>query len=81
MRDGKEVKPPHGESPKTGTGFALNYPIDSDGRASRGVQGGLVSTRHGLGMEAAREFRGKPQFWNRSFAGIVRNYMTKVVVA
>jgi hypothetical protein len=33
MRDGKKVKLPRVESSKTGTGFALNDPIDSDGRA------------------------------------------------
>jgi hypothetical protein len=49
MRDGKKVKVPRAESSKTGTGFALNYPIDSDGRAFSGLQGRL-------GEEAVRVF-------------------------
>jgi hypothetical protein len=46
MRDGKKVKVPRVESSKTGTGFALNDPIDSGGRASQAVcRAGLVWKR------------------------------------
>jgi hypothetical protein len=81
MRDGKKVAPHQirQNRQKTGTGFALSNPIEK--QPDRFGRIGILRRAGRLGTEEARVFRGKPHLRNRSFARIVHNYMTKVVVA
>ena len=71
MRDGKEVAA-HGSSarPKR-NGSCIDWLL-TEARSFPGSFSGMIARR-----AVVPEFRGKPRLRNRSFATIVRNYMTR----